>query len=95
MTKNQVALSSLAMDLKRVALGYYNGSEKTALRFSQEVLVRCEEVSAAEVRPYLRKILSSLPRCIVSKEQRKTRRRCPDVFDYFSKLCNCRILITK
>ena len=45
MTKNNIAISSLAMDLKRVAVGYYGDSNKTARRFSQEALKRIEENS--------------------------------------------------
>ena len=35
-----IALASLAMDLKRVALGYHNGSRDTAVRFLKEAIKR-------------------------------------------------------
>jgi len=67
MTDNQFAISSLAMDLKRVALGYYRGSERTAERFVAEALKRKEEIK--EVPPYLEKILISLPQKLSQKDK--------------------------
>ncbi len=68
---NKIALESLAMDLKRVALGYHQGSFKMADRFSQEVLKRKEEVELQEVRPYLRKLIISLPEILDQKDNGK------------------------
>ena len=67
MTDKQLAISSLAMDLKRVALGYYRGSERTAERFVAEALKRKEEIK--EVPPYLEKILTSLPQKLSQKDK--------------------------
>lgn len=69
MTPDQVAISSLAMDLKRVALGYHHGSQKTALRFTQEALKRKEEISTAP--PYLKRILDSLPQKLSQRDKEK------------------------
>lgn len=55
--KNKIALESMAMDLKRVALGYHNNSPKMAERFREEVLARKKEVDLGEVKPYLRLVL--------------------------------------
>ncbi|OGY25656.1 MAG: hypothetical protein A2Z11_04650 [Candidatus Woykebacteria bacterium RBG_16_43_9] len=67
MTENQIAISSLAMDLKRVALGYHRGSQETAQRFAQEALKRKEEITDAP--PYLKKILESLPQILSQKDK--------------------------
>lgn len=69
MNQNDIAISSLAMDLKRVALGYYKGSENTAKRFSQEALARCKEID--EAKPYLRKIIDNLPTILNQKDKKK------------------------
>ncbi|EKE21149.1 MAG: hypothetical protein ACD_7C00334G0003 [uncultured bacterium] len=55
--KNKIALESMAMDLKRAALGYHNNSLKMAERFREEALVRKREINLKEVKPYLRLIL--------------------------------------
>lgn len=69
MTQNQIAISSLVMDLKRVALGYHSGSERTARRFSEEALKRKEEIT--DVPPYLKNILESLPQTFSKKDKEK------------------------
>lgn len=60
MSKNQIALSSLAMDLKRVALGYHRGSNAMASRFLEEALKRRDEIDRSSLKPYLVKLLSKL-----------------------------------
>ena len=60
--KNKIALESMAMDLKRVALGYHNNSLKMAQRFHQEVLARKKEINLKDVKPYLRPILNKAER---------------------------------
>ncbi len=57
---NRIVLSSLAMDLKRAALGYYKGSFKTADRFLKEALNRKNEVETETVKPYLVKLLNKM-----------------------------------
>ena len=69
MTKEQIAISSLAMDLKRVALGYHSGSERMAKRFSEEALKRKDEIT--NVPPYLKNILESLPQTFSKKDKEK------------------------
>lgn len=71
MNKNQIAISSIAMDLKRVALGYHNGSTKTAARFVQEALKRKEEINKKEVKPYFQEILRKLPSVLSQKNKQK------------------------
>lgn len=71
MNSNQIAISSLAMDLKRVALGYYKGSTNTAIRFTEEALKRKEEINEAEVKPYLKDLLKKLPTMLGQKDKSK------------------------
>ena len=71
MSNNQIAISSLAMDLKRVALGYYKGSNNTAERFTQEALKRCEEIKTEEVRLYMQKIIKKLPLVLSQTDKQK------------------------
>jgi hypothetical protein len=69
MTKNQIAISSLAMDLKRVALAYQTGSTKTAERFTEEALARKKEITG--VKPYLKKHLNDLPEALGNPDKEK------------------------
>jgi len=57
---NKIALSSLAMDLKRVALAYYRGSLKTADRFLEEALKRVGEINKSEISPNIIKVLNNI-----------------------------------
>lgn len=57
MDKNKIALSSLALDLKRMALGYFRGSDDMAKRFLQEAVTREKEIDRKLVKPYVRTIL--------------------------------------
>jgi hypothetical protein len=71
MNKNKIALSSLAMDLKRVALNYHNGSVETAKRFFEEAIKRRDEVDKKKVRVYLREILNNLDQLIFQEDDQK------------------------
>ena len=71
MNRNKIALSSLSMDLKRVALGYNNGSITTAKRFLEEAIKRRDGVDKKKVRPYLRKILENLDELFSQKDNQK------------------------
>ncbi|KKQ75498.1 MAG: hypothetical protein US96_C0010G0014 [Candidatus Woesebacteria bacterium GW2011_GWB1_38_5b] len=71
MTKNNTEIASLAMDLKRVALGFYSGSNKMARRFSQEALKRKSEISKQDLKPYLLKFLQKLPKILKQKDEKK------------------------
>lgn len=71
MNKNKIALSSLAMDLKRVALGYHNGSVIIANRFFDEALRRRGEIDQSTVKPYLKNLLSKLDEIKVEKDIQK------------------------
>lgn len=68
---NKIALSSLAMDLYRVALGYHRGSKKMAERFFVEALKRKDEIDIFIVKPYIKILLEKFPFIISQKEEQK------------------------
>lgn len=53
----KVIIESLAMDLKRVAIGLHRGSLNMANRFKEEALKREQELTQQELNPYLQKLL--------------------------------------
>lgn len=57
---NKIILESLAMDLKRVALGYQRNSLGMANRFYEEAHKKKGEIDLKSVKPYLRKIISKI-----------------------------------
>jgi hypothetical protein len=57
---NQTALASLAMDLRRVAIGYHRGSLKMAERFFAEAVKRTQEIDATQEKPYIQKFLEKI-----------------------------------
>lgn len=68
---NKIVLSSLAMDLKRVALGYYRGSFKTADLFLQEALKRTAEVDRSKVKPGIIKIIEKVNDLRLENDKKK------------------------
>lgn len=57
---NKIALESLAMDMKRVAIGYNRNSTHMAQRFYEEALKRKQEIDVKSVKPYVRNILDKI-----------------------------------
>lgn len=57
MNNQKVIIESLAMDLKRVALGLHRGSYQMANRFKEEALKREQELENQSVKGYLKKLL--------------------------------------
>lgn len=55
----KIIIESLAMDLKRVALGLHRGSYAMANRFKEEALEREQELESQEVDNYLGKLLKN------------------------------------
>ena len=53
----KIIIESLAMDLKRVALGLQRGSLKMANRFKEEALKRENELEKYHLNDYLQKLL--------------------------------------
>lgn len=68
---NYIALSSLSMDLKRSALGYYRGSEKVAQRFWEEALLRKKEIDKSKLPLYVANLLDSLESLATINDKRK------------------------
>jgi len=58
--RTKIALASLAMDLKRVALGLHRGSNKMSERFLKEAVERRKEIDKKDVDLYIRNILKDL-----------------------------------
>lgn len=57
---NKQILGALALDLKRVAIGYFRGSATMSERFLQEALKRRNEIDTSSLKPYLIKFLKNL-----------------------------------
>ena len=57
---NKVLLESMALDLKRVALGSHSHSTKMTERFLQEVFKRSEMLDTTSLSSSLKKILSNM-----------------------------------
>lgn len=66
--KNKQLLGALAMDLKRVALGYFKGSTLMANRFLDEALKKRSELDSQSLKPYLLKFLHDIDK--LNKEER-------------------------
>lgn len=60
MSNNYIAISSLAMDLKRIALAFHNGSSETGERFIIEANKRKSEIDQNHIQPYLLNHINSL-----------------------------------
>jgi len=58
--KNKQILGALALDLKRVAIGYFRGSNTMAERFYKEALKRRKELTDKDLKPYLINFLNKL-----------------------------------
>lgn len=68
---NKIVFGSLAMDLKRVALGYNRGSISMAMRFLKEVYKRKEEIDSNSVKPYIKKLMLRLDSLKTEKDTQK------------------------
>lgn len=71
MTDDKYVIASMAMDLKRVALGLHNGSNLTAKRFFEEALKRKAEIKEEDIKPYLKVFLDKLPKLLDQKDAKK------------------------
>ena len=69
--KNKIALSSLSMDLRRVAIGYNRGSDKMAERFFEEAIKRKKEIDVLELKPYVKKLLKKFEGIRLHKKKEK------------------------
>jgi len=66
--KNKQILGALAMDLKRVAVGYFRGSNTMAEKFYLEALKRRNELDKNDLKPYLAIFLNRLDK--LNKEKK-------------------------
>jgi hypothetical protein len=57
---NKIALESLVMDLKRVAIGYHRNSLNMANRFYEEALKRKSEIDTTTLRPYILRFIKRI-----------------------------------
>ncbi|HJX50761.1 hypothetical protein A2Y99_05310 [Candidatus Gottesmanbacteria bacterium RBG_13_37_7] len=57
---DKLILGSLALDLKRAALGFYRGSYVMAERFLHEAITRKKEYKNINLQPYIVKILNQI-----------------------------------
>lgn len=64
-------LGALALDLRRVAQGYYRGSENMAVRFAQEARERKKELQNANLKPYLQKLLAKMDEILEQEDHEK------------------------
>ena len=58
--ENKIILGSLALDLKRAAIGFNRGSYAMADRFLEEALKRKKEFKKDNTKPYLLQILDKI-----------------------------------
>lgn len=66
--KNKIILESLAMDLRRVALGLQRGSISMAERFIKEALKRKNELDIKSLKPYVQKLINKMEDSLKSKD---------------------------
>jgi len=79
MNKILVSLSSISMDLERVAMGYQRGSVVVANRFLKEALTRRNEIDENQVKPNIKKLMDALDG--VAKEK-NLQKRAEDALMY-------------
>lgn len=70
MNNQKILIESLAMDLKRVALGLHRGSTTMAERFKQEVLKREGELKNQKIDDYLKKLLEESRKALQNDSDR-------------------------
>lgn len=79
MNKTFISLSSISMDLERVAMGYHRGSVAMANRFLEEALTRRSEVNKNQVKPYIKKLMDALDGI---KEEKDIQKKAEDALMY-------------
>lgn len=70
MNDETIIIESLAMDLKRVALGLHRGSHSMADRFKEEALKRGEELGKHKINGYLKNLLEGARKTLMSRDDR-------------------------
>jgi len=87
---NKQILGALALDLKRVAIGYYRGSTAMSDRFFEEALKRRREIDSASLKPYLVKFLKDME----GLKKDKNDRAAEDALLYSTIFQNASIMIS-
>ena len=67
----EIILSALALDLRRVAQGYFRGSTAMADRFLEEALKRKQEAGSLNLKPYIKKLLLKVEQLQFEKEEKQ------------------------
>lgn len=67
MNNQKIIIESLAMDLKRIALGLHRGSFNMANRFKEEALRRESELENQQLDNYLRKLLKRMKQTLLNQ----------------------------
>jgi len=67
---NKQILGALALDLKRVAIGYFRGSTAMSERFFEEAMKRRNELDNTNLKPYLVKLLKDMENLKKEKRER-------------------------
>lgn len=70
MNDQKAIMGALAMDLKRVAMSLYRGSNETANRFKEEALKRSSELESTNIEKYIRKLLWKTKECLKQNKER-------------------------
>lgn len=70
MKDQKVIIESLAMDLKRVAIGFHRGSIAMAKRFQQEALERQLELEKESLDDYLKKLIHDSKEVLLNNSAR-------------------------
>lgn len=66
----KIIIESLAMDLKRVAIGINRGSLVMANRFKEEAFKRAHELEGQNLNEYLKKLLLNMKKMIQGSSER-------------------------
>lgn len=70
MNEQNMIISSLAMDLKRVSLGLHKGSFRVAERFKEEALRRQEELESLNVTGYVKFLIKESKKSLLIFDER-------------------------
>ena len=70
MKTQKILIESLAMDLKRVALGLHRHSLPTAKRFKEEVLKREAELESQKIDDYVKRLLDGSRKALQNDNER-------------------------
>lgn len=68
---DQELLGSLALDLRRVAMGYHRGSDRMACMFANEARMRAEQLQDAPLAQYLAGLIGQLKRILGQRDHQK------------------------